>query len=126
MTTITNLQDLCDWLSAETPRTLNRHIYKATGCGASISLQFADGTWLHNGPTHAESAWATLAIDTPVVGFTIQTIVEGSEATVDSDTFTLPVAVADVEAWIDEMEDEASRLWDEANLDEDDDQDVVS
>jgi hypothetical protein len=72
------------------------------------------GAWIHNG----DDLWARLMPDTPILGFTIQTIVEGSDATVDSDEFVLPVTVASVEAWVREMESEATALWQEANGDE--------
>jgi hypothetical protein len=154
MTTITTLADLCEHFGTDTPRSLNRAVYKATECGASLSVQLqeADVTcrhceqfyarfvcgaathgecdcpkcqgyctcheqaWVHNGDTR----WNTLPITTPIEGFTIQTIVEGSEATVDSDTFTLPIEAAVVDAWIADMEAEADRLWQEANGENDD------
>ena len=104
---IRNLEELCDYFGAEAPARLNRRIYKDTSCGASISVQTPDGVWHHNG-----SDWSGVSA---IVAFTIQTIVEGSEACVDSDQFTLPVAEAEVAAWIVEMEAEAEELWKEAN-----------
>lgn len=108
---ITNLRDLCDYFSADEPRLLNKRVYKGTDCGASISLYLADGTAIHNGSPR----WEDLPIDTPIRGFTIQTIVEGSDATVDSDEFDLPVDEAVVEAWIKDMEERATELWEDAN-----------
>ena len=58
-----------------------------------------------------------------VTGFTIQTIVEGSDATVDSDLFTFPVKTAAVDKWIKDMEAEAARLWEAANADDEADSD---
>lgn len=110
---IRNLRQLCDWLSADEPRQLNRHIYKGTDCGASISVLLANGEWLHNG----DSQWEQLPITAKILGFTIQTIVEGSDAEVNSEPFYLPVTIAEVEAWCKEMESEADRLWHDANDD---------
>lgn len=108
---IENLEDLCHYLSADEPRQLNWRIYKATACGASISLYLKDGTAIHNG----DDAWEKLPMDTEIRGFTIQTIVEGSDATVDSEEFELPVHESEVDKWIAEMEGEADVLWQDAN-----------
>ena len=176
---ITNLRDLCDYFSADEPRLLNKRVYKATDCGASISLRLAPkvyeslgpiqewehftccareyqgtpnvfstsgkkqlaagvavhscpacgkkhtvklvtkplevdkyrGPWLHNG----DPLWEKLTMNTPIVGFTIQTIVEGSDVEVNSDEFDLPVDEAVVEAWIKDMEERATELWEDAN-----------
>jgi len=110
---IRNLQDLIDYLGADSAFNMNRRIYKDTGCGASISVRRPGAGWLHNGQDRA--AWEGL---TEIDAFTIQTIVEGSDATVDSDEFILPVKITDVNKWMEQMEDEASRLWDEANTEE--------
>lgn len=181
--TITNLDDLCNFLSADTPALMNKRLYKATACGASISVLLTPeayvalgpidvwpgwsccdgreyqsrpwmrtvkdrakvarqeaagvvrhkcpacgkvitvrrisqaltvpdrGAWIHNG----SELWERLTRETPIVGFTIQTIVEGSEATVDSDLFKLPVTGAEIDGWIAQMESEAAMLWEEAN-----------
>lgn len=111
---INSLQDLCNFLGADSPRGLNRRIYKDTDCGASLSLYLKDGTAIHNG----DSRWDTLPMGTPIRGFTIQTIVEGSDATVDSDLFWVPCPVKWVDEWIKEMESRASELWEEANHEE--------
>jgi hypothetical protein len=71
----------------------------------------------HNG--HDEDIPASFLLD----GFTIQTIVEGSDATVDSDTFPLGTTEEEVDAWIADMEAEADSLWREANEDEEGDVD---
>lgn len=109
---ITTAQDLLDFWSADSLETLNRRVYKSTDCGASVSVQTPDGAWHHNGQD-----WA--GIDT-IVAFTLQTIVEGSDATVDSEPFVLPVLRATVDEWIQYMEAEATRLWNEANDNEED------
>lgn len=46
-----------------------------------------------------------------ITGFTIQTIVEGSEVTVDSDRFEFPVPAAAVRDWLEEMEAQAAFYW---------------
>jgi hypothetical protein len=109
--TITNLADLCDFLAADEPRLLNKRLYKATDCGASISLYLPDGAAIHNG----SALWEKLPVETPIRGFTIQTIVEGSDATVDSDEFVLPVESETVDAWIKQMEEQAAAEWENAN-----------
>lgn len=108
---ITNMQDLCDFLSADEPARMNRRLYKDTGCGASISVRVTGHGWIHNGA----SAWEQLTVESPLEAFTIQTIVEGSDATVDSDIFKLPVATKDIDEWIEYMEEESTRLWQQAN-----------
>lgn len=125
--TINSMQDLCDTFYADEPRMLNKRIYKGTNCGASISIKLSTpdnantypsppfpefyGYWIHNG----DRAWDQLTMGTPIEAFTIQTIVEGSDATVDSLPFVLPVEKNEVWQWIGYMEDEAEMLWREAN-----------
>lgn len=104
---IRSLRDLCRYFSADDPTQLNRRIYKGTDCGASISVQTPDGKWHHCGED-----WSGIK---RIVAFTIQTIVEGSDAEVNSDEFTLPVTCEEVDRWVQDMEAEASRIWDEAN-----------
>lgn len=119
---IESMQDLCDYFYADEPARLNRHIYKYTDCGASISVYLARpgvDPWgreeehhaIHNG----SEEWASLTTDTAIHSFTIQTIVEGSDATVDSLPFVLPVEASEVDKWMQYMEDEAEMLWREAN-----------
>ena len=114
---------LLDYFGAEAPRSLNHRIYKDTECGASISILLegptAMGTWVHNG----DKRWDTLTGDEKLRGFTIQTIVEGSEATVDSDLFYIPCTQAEVQTWIAEMEAQADDLWKAANGDGQEDTD---
>lgn len=112
---IATLADLVAHFGADDARGLNRRLYKDTACGASISLMLPDGEWLHNGLNL--DGWAAV---TEIRGFTIQTIVEGSDATVDSSLFELPVKAKDVSHFVQQMENEAARLWDEANVEPDD------
>jgi hypothetical protein len=109
---ITTLVELCAHFDADEPRSLNRRLYKDTDCGASISVQTLDGVWHHNGED-----WNGIAT---IQAFTIQSIVEGSDAEVNSGTFTLPVEALEVDEWIDYMEEETERLWNEANAEEED------
>jgi len=54
-------------------------------------------------------------METEVHSFTIQTIVEGSDATVESEEFVLPVDKDEVWKFVEYMEAEAKMLWNEAN-----------
>jgi hypothetical protein len=72
-----------------------------------------DFVWVHNG----NSLWRQLTLETELRSFTIQSIVEGSDATVDSDVFDIPCEVEEVEKWMSEMEDQTSDLWDRDNHD---------
>lgn len=110
--TITTLAELCAYFDAEAPRSLNRRIYQDTSCGASISVQTLNGVWHHNGDD-----WSGI---TAIQAFTIQTIIEGSDATVESDVFPLPVPASEIEAWLAQMEEVAAQLFDEANPEEND------
>ena len=102
-----SLRHLLDFWHADDVRSLNRRVYKATECGASISVRTPDGVWHHNGQD-----WSGI---TAIDAFTVQTIVEGSDAEVDSPVFELPVAEVVLERWLDVMEDRATALWEEAN-----------
>jgi len=113
---IWSLADLCAYFSAETPAQLNRRIYKGTDCGASLSVYSHTVGWIHNG----DLRWRDLPITFGIDGFTIQTIVEGSDSEVNSDTFWLPATHEEIQHWISDMEDEADRLWHEANDEEED------
>ena len=119
---ITTLQELRDFFGAESVSGLNRRIYKDTSCGASISLLLGpdpahEGFWLHDG--FNDELWRDLdRSEAYAYGFSIQTIVEGSDATVDSEPFLFPVAEEEVTTWIEYMEAEAHTLWEEANREE--------
>jgi hypothetical protein len=116
---IRDFNGLCQFFGAEGPRFLNHRIYKATDCGASISVYLKDGTTVHNG----DPRWDTLTGAEKIHGFTIQTIVEGSDAEVNSDLFCLPCTQAEVTGWIADMEAQADELWKAANEGEDEDTD---
>lgn len=96
-----------DYFEVDDVTDLNSAIYDGTEAGAHISVLTPDGTWHYNGDN-----WS--GID-EIVAFRIGTIVEGSDAEINSPPFELPVTVAEVKAFIEWMEDEADNLWDEAN-----------
>jgi len=66
--------------------------------------------WHHNG-----GDWSKLTIDSPLVSFSIQTIVEGSDVTVDGEEMALPIATKAVQDWIDDMEKQSSFYWERDN-----------
>ena len=53
--------------------------------------------------------------DKELYGFSIQTIVEGSDNDINGPTFVVPVDTKVVDEWIKEMEDLASQEWEQAN-----------
>ena len=61
--------------------------------------------WVHNGDDRV------ISIKEPLIGFTIQTIVEGSDVNVDSDEFMVPVKTSEINKWVQHMEEEASFYW---------------
>lgn len=107
--TIDNLEELLNYfgLTVDQINLFNKYLYKGTTCGASISIETPDGEWHHNGDN-----WTGI---TEAVAFTIQTIVEGSDATVDSEIFEFPVAMSKIDTWLQDMEAEARYLWEIAN-----------
>lgn len=104
---IRSLEDLCAFFGARDAINLNRRVFMDTKCGASISVQTPDGKWHHNGQD-----WSQVS---EVIAFTIQTIVEGCDREVNSDPFMLPVLESCLEAWLENMEAQASTIWEEAN-----------
>jgi hypothetical protein len=122
--------DLLAYWSADDFYSMNRRAYKNTACGASVSVY----GWYrgrpavrHNGqdrpsyndvwpPEAIAGEYADFPADFDFEAFTIQTIVEGSDATVDSDPFEFGCyTAAQVDAWVSDMEAKAERLWLEAN-----------
>lgn len=113
---IKNFLDLLQHFGADNPEGLNRMVYKMTDCGASITVTLKDGAVFKNGDD-----WLCLSAEAEVESFTIQTIVEGSDAEVNSHAFILPVSKKEVDGFIEYMEAQADILWREANEPEDDD-----
>jgi hypothetical protein len=113
LTPIATLADLCQFFGVETPDRLSKAVYKGTECGAWIALcptlDTPDDDWL----TGSE-----IRPDLPsIVAFKIGTIVEGSDVGIDGRDFYLPVQRYKVDEWLEEMEAEAARLWENANYD---------
>ena len=98
---------------------INFSATSVASCGASISVQTPDRVWHHCG----NKGWEDIK---EIVAFTIQTIVEGSVAEVNSDAFELPVRVSEVENWMTDMEAQADDLWKEANEDGNDEDEEES
>lgn len=117
MQTIENLAQLCDFWSVEHPAGLNRSVYKNTACGASLSLYLTadEDSAIHNG----SERWPELETTTEAHGFSIQTIVEGGND-IDGDIMPFPVAVSELEQWLEELEGLASAEWDRVNVDGED------
>src|SRR5919199_7023809 len=110
--TINNLEELLSkfGLTLDEVDLFNKYLYKGTSCGASVSIQTPDGVWHHNGED-----WTGI---TEAIAFTIQTIVEGSDFTVDSDPFSFPVTTKAIDDWCSYMEQEAKSLWEDANCEQ--------
>lgn len=108
-----NLHELADYFSCLRPSQLNRTIYKATACGASISAYCANDVAFHNGDDWSElDAKPNLA-----KAITVQTIVEGSDLTFDSERMHFPIDADALEQWFETMEQQAFREWARANGD---------
>ena len=107
-----NMRALLDIFSADEPRLLNKRVFGGTGCGASISVRLNfpelvpcnEDLWIHNG----SEKWEHIK---GISAFTIQTIVEGSDVTVDSGEFSFPLDREKVSKWIEDMEQEADFYW---------------
>jgi hypothetical protein len=120
---------LADW-GENDAKGLNRRIYKGTACGAHLSVWLHDGTWRHSGDLDG--------IDNCMVrGYLLGSIVEGSDAEVNGRPEDLLAYAEDEDGVLDavmafndalqEVNDEACRLWDEANAeDEDTDEEVTT
>jgi len=113
LTPIATLADLCQFFSVETPDRLSKAIYKGTDCGAWIALcptlDTEEDDWLSGSEITADLS--------SIVAFKIGTIVEGSDVGIDGKDFYLPVQRYKVDEWLEEMEAEATRLWENANYD---------
>jgi hypothetical protein len=98
---------------------LNRVIYRDTECGASISVY---GNSAQEGYAHiARHAGSRepLPPDFRLTSFTIQTIVEGSDATIGSGTLQAGIVTdRDIDEWITGMEEQSDYSWNEAHSDE--------
>lgn len=89
-------------------------IFRASDkCWGWKTHEASEWVWVHNG----NSLWRELTLETPTRAFTIQSIVEGSDATVDSDQFTIPCDTEEIDKWMEYMEEETSAIWERDNHD---------
>ena len=84
---IKDIEDLCEYFGSDV-RHIERDIYKCTACGA----------WIE---------WDNYTV-------TIGSIVEGSEAEF-SKTFRFQFSSADLDSWLDELDELTDEAWHEAN-----------
>jgi hypothetical protein len=132
---IRSVEDLYAWADCEpTPWHLGRALYRGTDCGASISIYGSyqgKAAAVHSPGTALDFGWDASthqhlgSLDIPdglpdeflAESFTVQTIVEGSEATVDSDHFYFGrCTTTQLKRWIADMEAEARFYWRRDNL----------
>jgi hypothetical protein len=121
----------CDY---DSPHEMYRVFYKYTACGPWVSVR-VNGGWVHCQNLHKLGTWAEMLrrgdlVDEVLVG----SIVEGS----DAEATPVPVRLGDIRskrskrgtitatsvraalsAAVEEVNDEACALWDEANQEED-------
>ena len=112
-----NLKAILDDWGVENVQQLDRNIYKRTECGAHLSVQLHDGAWRHSGDLDG--------IDNGnVQALLLGSIVEGSDAEVNAEPISLldymdegdeKRLIDDLDKTISWVNDEACRLWDEAN-----------
>lgn len=112
---ITTVGDLREWVGADTVQGINHRLYKDTDCGASISIRVG-GVWYHNG-----DGWSSLRDGDTLELVSLQSIVEGSDATAWSGDIPCPAEDATLSQALDDVEWEAETLWEEAQLWEDED-----
>ena len=114
-----NLQAILDHYGVETVRGLNRSLYKYTECGASLGVKLHDGTWRYSGDLEGIP-------NGNVRQLLVGSIVEGSDVDVTADAIDLAdprfmdeggenIALDTFNATVQWVNDEACRLWDEAN-----------
>lgn len=86
--TITNASDLAEYLGANEPteRAMSRRLYKATSCGA----------------------WLTLS----ETGITVGSIVEGVDQTTATHALTFPFEATELDDVIADVENEVQQIWD--------------
>lgn len=101
------LDDLLEYFGADDVQGLQRRVYKDTACGASIAIQPKGEKWRFSGED-----WRDV---TAIEAFSVQTIVEGSDAEINGPNWQLPVRVREVDQWMQEMDELAEEAWKEAN-----------
>jgi len=87
-----------------------RWIMYCKNCDFCIEVPDEHATQEVSNSRNFHSAW-DIPINTPILGFSIQTIVEGSKADVDGEYMEVPIAVKKVQQWIDNMEEQAEFYW---------------
>lgn len=119
---------LADFLAKrghETPWAFGRALYKYTDCGPWTSF-IAPGAG-KRGQVYYESKEAAepnAAWWADCIGLQIGSIVEGSDAEVQPESLYWPITVQQLDRAVENIDAEASRLWDEANAPEHGDTDV--
>lgn len=113
-----NLVDLLDEFGCESPYRLGRELYKSTACGPWISFELPDRSIHYGDPAARTSSpdWAEQC-----TGVKIGSIVEGSDAEIGPYTLSFPFSMAQFDATVNEVNDQASEEWDSANEDEGED-----
>ena len=110
MKTIKTLADYLVLLEAINPYQAGRRLYKAVACGPWTEFVMGNGEKIYY-----ESKEANDLLEN-CVGIRIGSIVEGSDAEIEPVLFKFPFKVEDWDKSIQNINDEASSLWEEANL----------
>jgi len=131
-------QDMLPWLykfsNYDSPREMYRVFYKYTDCGPWVSLR-VNGAWVHCQDLHKLGLWKDMVARGDIVDeILIGSIVEGSDAEASpvaarlSDirskrskrgTITRASLAAALNRAVQDVNDDACSLWDEANKEED-------
>jgi hypothetical protein len=105
---VRTMGDLCDLYGSE-PARLDRTIYKATDCGASVGVLRESGKWVYG----------TDLRDVPraeqILAVKFSSIVEGIDATADGEEVEIPCRLKAVVTALADVEAEAARLWEETH-----------
>lgn len=111
--TISNLRDFAALMGVDDPRRMPRALYKGTACGASLGLTLENNGRIYEG----SKGWEALTFDSPVVGVTVGSIVEGSDVEVCPRYLDFPFTAAQWGEAVEGVEDEADFYWRRDNLD---------
>lgn len=105
---ITNLQEFLSYLNADTTWDAGDILYDAYECGPWLAFVEIGGDALHSDSKGARSL-------TACDGVQVGSIVEGSDAEVTRAPLWFPFSRQLFEAYVQDINDEACQLWDEAN-----------
>jgi len=108
MKTIKTLADYLILLEAINPSQAGRRLYKAVDCGPWTEFVMKDGKRVYY---ESEEA-VTLS---NCVGIKVGSIVEGSDVEIEPVLFKFPFEVKDWDRSIQNINDEASFIWEESN-----------